>query len=104
MVKDGSRYGWEKLDEIERYLAEHADKHAFSYRPWNEYGMSEEELSIHVRSELGKHGFWHSAAEMVMGSGMEARINLMDRNGEEIFKAIGGPGMTIAGEYRSLER
>jgi hypothetical protein len=104
MTEDRSRYGKERLRPFERHLADGADKHAFTFRPWDTYGMNDQELVSHVQSELDSNGQWTAYGEMAMGGGMVARIDLVTVNGEQAFRAIGGDLMTTSATYRTLDR
>ena len=100
------RYEYGKLTPLQRHLAESADKHAITYRPWKlgDLRLSDEALVQHVQAELAEQGFWHDFAEMSMGSGMSARIDLTDVDGEPAYRVTAGQGITIQATYRNLDR
>ena len=52
MSEDRSRYGIDKLDPFGRQLAEAADKHWFTVRPWDTYGLNDQQLVERVRSDI----------------------------------------------------
>jgi len=85
-------------------LAEHADKHGFTVRPWETYGLTDEQLIAHVQSAIAAHGYWSAYGELAMGGGMQVRIEAMKINGQELFRATGGDLITITADYRSLDR
>jgi len=104
MDKDTSRYGWEQLTPLQKQLVNWADCTDLTYRPWRTYGVSADELVDHVRSVLDRDGAWWDYAEMSMGAGPTARIELIERDGVQTFLAIGGTHKEIRMEYRTLER
>jgi hypothetical protein len=106
MPDDGSRYERDRLDPFTLHLAESADKHAFTFRPWKLGGLrlTDEQLISHVEEELAEHGFWSDYGEMAMGAGMQARIDLVETEGAAAYRVTGGFGVTIQGTYRNLDR
>lgn len=106
MPDDKSRYGQDELRPFERHLAEHANKHTFTFRPWKLGGLrlSDEQLVFHVEKEIAEKGFWADYGEMAMGAGKQARIDLVEIEGVTAYRARGGFGITIQGTYRSLDR
>jgi hypothetical protein len=106
MPDDRSRYGRDQLDPVGLHLAESADKHGFTFRPWKLGGLrlTDEQLISHVEEELAEHGFWSDYGEMAMGAGMQARIDLVETKGAAAYRVSGGFGVTIQGTYRNLDR
>lgn len=106
MPEDRSRYGQDKLNPFARHLAEGADRHAFTFRPWKLGGqrLTDEQLISHVKDEITEHGFWSDYGEIAMGGGMRARIDLIEAEGATAYRVTGGSGITIQGHYRSLDR
>ncbi len=68
MPDDKSRYGQAELGPFEQHLAENADKHAFTFRPWKlgALRLTDEQLVAHVEGEIADQGFWCDFAEMAM--------------------------------------
>ena len=108
MSEDHSRYGIEELDPFERHLAEAADKHWFTYQPWDTFDsrheLSDQQLVDRVRSEIESNGYWSAYAEIAMDSGMRARIDPVTVNGELAFRATGGGPFKLSATYRTLDR
>jgi hypothetical protein len=108
MSEDHSRYGIQELDPFGRHLAEAADKHWFTYQPWDTFDtrheLSDQQLVDRVRLEIESNGYWSAYGEMAMGAGMVARIDLATVNGEAVFRATGGRLMKISATYRTLDR
>jgi hypothetical protein len=106
MPDDTSRYGRDRLSPFELHLAEIADKHAFTFRPWKlgGLGLTDEQLVSHVGEELAEQGFWTDYGEMAMGAGRQARIDLVETDCAVAYRVTGGFGVTIQGTYRNLER
>jgi hypothetical protein len=106
MPDDTSRYGRDRLSPFELHLAESADKHAFTFRPWKlgGLGLTDEQLVSHVEEELAEQRFWTDYGEMAMGAGRQARIDLVETDGAVAYRVTGGFGVTIQGTYRNLER
>jgi hypothetical protein len=103
MNKDTSRHGSEKLTPFQKQLVRWADRTDLTYRPWRTYGVAADELVDHVRSVLDRDGAWWDYAELSMGAGPTARIELIERDGVQTFLAIGGPHKEVRMEYRTLE-
>ena len=106
MPDDRSRYGRDQLNPFRLHLAESADKHAFTFRPWKLGGLrlTDEQLLSQVEEEIAEHGFWSDYGEMAMGAGMQARIDLVETEGVAAYRVTGGFGVTIQGTYRNLDR
>jgi hypothetical protein len=106
MPDERSRYGRDRLNAFQLHIAESAEKHAFTFRPWKLGGLrlTDEQLVSHVEEELAEHGFWTDYGEMVMGAGMQARVDLVESDGAAAYRVTGGFGVTIQGTYRDLGR
>jgi hypothetical protein len=103
---DRSRYGRAQLNPFQRQLEESADKHAFTFQPWKEgtRRLTDEQLTAHVESEISAHGVWTDYAELTMGGGMVARIELVEIDGAPVFRTTGGDVVKIQADYLSLDR
>jgi len=101
-----SRYGREKMKPFERHLADAASKHAFTYRPWKHGGLrlTDEELVQRVKDEISEQGFWSDFAEMSMGSGKSARIDLAEFDGVPTYRVSAGYGITVQASFLTLGR
>jgi hypothetical protein len=101
-----SRHGRDKLDAFGRRLADGADKHAFTFRPWKLGGLvlTDDQLVQHVQGEIAEQGFWSDYAEMSMGGGKSARIDLREFDGGPAYLVTAGYGITIQATYLTLDR
>ena len=101
-----SRYEKEKLKPFERHLADAANKHAFTFRPWKLGGLrlSDEQLVQRVQDEIAEQGFWSDFAEMAMGGGKSVRIDLTGSDGVPVYRVTAGYGIKIQANYRALDR
>ena len=89
---------------IQQNVASNADRRQFWFRPWiKSSGLSPEQLAASVRSSLESTGTWTDVCELSMGGGPTVRIDLVERNGEVVYRATGGVWLKISAEYRTLE-
>lgn len=100
------RYERNKMTPIERHLADAANRHAFTFRPWKLGGLrlTDEELVQRVQEEIAEQGSWSDFAEMAMGSGKSVRIDLTEFDGVPAYRVSAGYGITVQASYLTLGR
>ena len=83
-----------------------ADKHACTFRPWKlgALRLTDDQLLQHVQDEIEEQGFWSDFAEMSMGGGKSARIDLVEVDGNPTYRVSAGYGIKIQATYVTLDR